>query len=169
MYFTDIMALILTYLHVISATVYAILGAVVLRLDARSWQNRILFLLLSLFSIWSVGYGVVSNPHVSRETAILFDNIAAIGWIGFPGLFFTFALFFTGRKRAVIASLAGIFIVQLLLLLSQWRGSLITGDALYMTFCSPMVVEVPIPVASVKVWVPAVALKPSVLVPTRYE
>jgi len=130
-YFTDIMALILTYLHVISATVYAILGAVVLRLDARSWQNRILFLLLSLFSIWSVGYGVVSNPHVSRETAILFDNIAAIGWIGFPGLFFTFALFFTGRKRAVIASLAGIFIVQLLLLLSQWRGSLITGYALY--------------------------------------
>jgi PAS domain S-box-containing protein len=71
----------------------------------------------------------VHNPHVSRETAFLFENIGSIGWVNFAGFFIWFAALFSGRMQLGRSKifLAAIFALNPWLLYEQWSGHLVYG------------------------------------------
>jgi diguanylate cyclase (GGDEF)-like protein/PAS domain S-box-containing protein len=65
-------------------------------------------------------------PGTLNNTAILFDNIASIGWVGLASFFLWFALIFTGKKEILESKIFYfiIFIVPLILIYKKWTGFL---------------------------------------------
>lgn len=68
-------------------------------------------------------------PGTFKETAILFDNIASIGWISLASFFLWFSLIFTKKKRILKIKIIYplIFALPSLFVYHQWTG-LITAD-----------------------------------------
>ena len=120
---------ILPFLHFFAFLVYSSLVVFLLWKDAKSLLNRACAAFLACFALWSFGYIFLYNPDISKDTAILSDNIASIGWIGFAGIFLWFALIFTEKKKILRTKVIYlfIFILPLLLIYKKWTG-LITAD-----------------------------------------
>jgi len=97
--------------------------------------NRLCSALLGCFALWSFGFIFIHNNDVSKQTAMVFMNIASIGWISFWAIFFLFSLNFTGEierfnKKILYPALVTITV---LLIYKQWTGHLI-GDLVKVSY-----------------------------------
>jgi len=81
-------------------------------------------------AIWCFGDIFIESPYSSRSTAVLFTDIACLGWCGFPVFYLWFCLAFAGREKVLKTKLIYlIFIVApLLLIYKQWTDSLVIVD-----------------------------------------
>lgn len=120
---------ILPFLHFFAFLLYCSLIIFILWKDVRSLLNRVCAAFLACLALWSFGYIFLYNPDISKDTAILSDNIASIGWIGFASLFLWFALIFTEKKKILKTRIIYLFIIifPLLLIYKKWTG-FITAD-----------------------------------------
>ncbi|HKK82826.1 MAG TPA: PAS domain S-box protein [Atribacterota bacterium] len=118
---------ILPFLHFFAFLVYCSLIIFILWKDRKSLLNRVCAAFLACLALWSFGFIFVYNQDISKETTILFDNIASIGWISFASLFFWFALIFTEKKKILKTKIIYplILILPLLLIYKKWTGFLI--------------------------------------------
>ena len=117
---------IYTFLHFFSFLVYSCLLVFLLWKDQKSWLNRSCAAFLACLALWSFAYIFIHNLNISKDTAILFDNISSIGWASFPSFFLWFSLIFTEKKEILktIIIYPLIFIPPLLFIFKQWTGFL---------------------------------------------
>ena len=117
----------LSYIHFFCSIVYLFLAIFVLTKNSRALFNRVCSLTLFCFCIWSFGVTFVHNPSVSKGTAVLFENIGAIGWINFSSFFLWFSIIFIGKKRISRSKffIISMFIIPLILLYKQWNHYLL--------------------------------------------
>jgi diguanylate cyclase (GGDEF)-like protein/PAS domain S-box-containing protein len=94
--------------------------------DPKSLLNRVCAVLLACFVVWSFELIFIYNPHSSKDTVMLFDNVGSIGWISFTSFFLWFALVFTEKKKILKTRIIYplIFILPFLLIYKQWTGFL---------------------------------------------
>jgi len=120
---------ILPFLHLFDFLLYCSLIIFILWKDSKALLNRVCAAFLSCLALWSFGYIFLYNPDISKDTAILSDNIASVGWIGFASLFLWFALIFTEKKKILKTRIIYLFIIifPLLLIYKKWTG-FITAD-----------------------------------------
>jgi len=116
---------VFSYLHFFSAVVYLILMAFVLYRDPKALLNRLCAGVLFCFMLWSGSMVFVHLPSVAMETADLAEDIGALGWINFSGLFFLFAAVFSRKFKVIPVALAIILPFQGFLLFLQWKGLLL--------------------------------------------
>lgn len=116
----------LPFLHFFVFLVYCYLIVIVLWKDPKSLLNRVCAVLLACFAVWSFGLIFIHNSRTPKDTVMLFDNIASIGWIGFSSFFLWFALVFIEKKKILKSKIfyLFIFILPLLLIYKQWTGFL---------------------------------------------
>ena len=117
---------ILPFLHFFAFLVYLYLIIVILIKDPKSWLNRSCAGFFACLALWSFTYIFIYNPNISKDTAILFDNIGSIGWVSFASFFLWFSLIFTEKKKILktIIIYPLIFILPLLFIYKQWIGFL---------------------------------------------
>jgi len=117
---------IFPFLHFFVFLVYCYLLVFLLWKDPKSLLNRVCAVLLACFAVWSFGLIFIYNPRNSKDTVMLFDNIASIGWIGFSSFFLWFTLVFIEKKKTLKIRIIYplIFILPLLLIYKQWTGFL---------------------------------------------
>jgi len=117
---------ILPFLHFFAFLVYLYLIIVILIKDPKSWLNRSCAGFFACLALWSFTYIFIYNPNISKDTAILFDNIGSIGWVSFASFFLWFSLIFTEKKKILktIIIYPLIFIFPLLFIYIQWIGFL---------------------------------------------
>ena len=84
---------------------------------------------VSSLALWSLSRIFVYSPHVSREVAMLFANIASLGWISVGSLHLWFTLVFSGKKDILSKKYIYFFLFgfPLVLIPVQWSG-LMLGD-----------------------------------------
>ncbi|MBN1129154.1 MAG: response regulator [Chitinispirillaceae bacterium] len=113
--------------HIVSATIFIVLGTVILFKDPRPALNRVCVALLFCFFIWSASYAGVHFPGTDRGRAMVFENIAAVGWVGFGFFFLWFSWLYARRSgfRGFTAVAALLALVPCALLYLQWTGSLL--------------------------------------------
>ena len=119
---------ILPFLHFFAFLVYLCLIIVILIKDPKSWLNRSCAAFFACLALWSFTYIFIYNPNISKDTAILFDNIGSIGWASFASFFLWFSLIFTEKKKILktIIIYPLIFILPLLFIYKQWTSFLTT-------------------------------------------
>ncbi|MFO7981430.1 MAG: response regulator [Candidatus Aminicenantes bacterium] len=117
---------ILPFVHFFTFLVYSFLIVYILWKAPKSLLNRVCAAFFACYALWSFAYIFMSTPGVSKDTVILFDNIASVGWIGFAGFFLWFALIFTEKKKTLKKRIIYllIFIPALLFIYIQWTGIL---------------------------------------------
>ena len=115
---------ILPFLHFFAFLVYLYLIIVILIKDTKSWLNRSCAAFSACLALWSFAYIFVHNLNISKDTAILFDNISSIGWASFVSFFLWFSLIFTEKKKILKTKIIYplIFILPLLFIYKQWTG-----------------------------------------------
>ncbi len=116
------------FLHFSAFLVYLYLIIVILIKDPKSWLNRSCAAFFACLALWSFAYIFIYNPNISKDTAILFDNIGSIGLASFASFFLWFSLIFTEKKKILktIIIYPLIFILPLLFIYKQWTGFLTT-------------------------------------------
>ena len=117
---------IFPFLHFFVFLAYCCLLVFLLWKDPKSLLNRVCAVLLACFAVWSFGLIFIYNSRTSKDTVMLFDNIASIGWISFSSFFLWFTLVFIEKKKILKSKIfyLFIFILPLLLIYKQWTGFL---------------------------------------------
>lgn len=87
----------LNFLNCIAFFIYLFLGGYALFIRPRYTSNFFFAAFCFSFAVWTFGMSFVQDPHTSKETAILFNNINVIGWTTFCVFFFWFAVSFASR------------------------------------------------------------------------
>ncbi|PKL40509.1 MAG: hypothetical protein CVV44_02580 [Spirochaetae bacterium HGW-Spirochaetae-1] len=107
-------------------------GIYVLRLNPRLMLNRLFFVIIICFAIWSFGYTFIYMAR-DRETAMFWYRISSIGWTAIPGVFLHFILIFT--KQQTLTKKKWFFILLytpvVLFLIRSMTGVLFTGDFIW--------------------------------------
>ncbi len=89
--------------HFFSCIVNLFMATYILIKNVKRILNWLCATTVFFFALWSFGTTFMRNPAIEERSASIFNNIAAIGWIGFSALFLLFALQFrddtTLRKK----------------------------------------------------------------------
>ncbi|PKP56447.1 hypothetical protein CVT91_13135 [Candidatus Atribacteria bacterium HGW-Atribacteria-1] len=120
---------IFSFLHFFVFLFYSCLLIFLLWKDPKSLLNRACAAFFACLALWSFAYIFVHNFNISKDTAILFDNISSIGWANFASFFLWFSLIFTEKKKILKTKIIYplIFILPLLFIYTQWAGLLTTN------------------------------------------
>jgi len=119
---------IYTFLHFFAFLVYFSLIIIILIKDPKSWLNRSCAAFFACLALWSFAYIFVHNFNISKDTAILFDNISSIGWASFASFFLWFSLIFAEKKILKTKIIYPfIFFPPLLFIYTQWAGLFTTN------------------------------------------
>jgi len=96
--------------------------------DPKSLLNRACAAFFACLALWSFAYIFIHNFNISKDTAILYDNISSIGWASFASFFLWFSLIFTEKEKILKTKIIYplIFIPPLLFIYTQWAGLLTT-------------------------------------------
>lgn len=115
---------IFPFLHFFTVMVYVYLAIYILLKSPKALENRLCASFLLSFAIWSFSMVFMHNPAVSKETARLWGNIAAFGWVSFGSLFLWFILCFTGKKEILKKKwlYAVLLVIPLVLIYKQWTN-----------------------------------------------
>jgi len=118
---------VFSLLHAVYAILYIGIAFYIINLDIRSLLNRIIALFLLSLAVWAFGQVFVDNPTMSKETAVLFSNIASFGWISFAGIFLIFALVFVGKQKMAVNKIFISFLTLItgVLIYQQWNSNLV--------------------------------------------
>ncbi len=118
---------ILPYIHFFNAIVYFYLASYILVRNSRLLINRVCVAFLSCFGIWSLSSSINQNIHISKDIIMACNNVGAIGWCSFAGIFLWFSLIFADKKRILKSKLTYVFILgaPLFFIYMQWSGRII--------------------------------------------
>jgi PAS domain-containing protein len=105
---------------------YCYLFVFVLWKDPKSKLNRVCAVFLASCIIWVFTDFFILNINSPEETAVLFNNIGSIGWIGGSSYFLWFTLIFTEKEKILKSKLIFpfLFIPPALLIYIQFTGLL---------------------------------------------
>lgn len=120
---------ILVIAHLFAFLVYScLLLFLLLWKDGKSNQKTSCSFFISCFALWSFTYIFLYNPELTKDSAILLDNIASCGWISFASFFLWFALIFSEKKILLRNRLVYllIFLPPLFFIYKKWTGVLIS-------------------------------------------
>jgi len=119
---------ILQFLHFFVFLFYSYLLIFLLWKDPKSLLNRACAAFFACLALWSFAYIFIHNFNISKDTAILYDNISSIGWASFASFFLWFSLIFTEKEKILKTKIIYplIFIPPLLFIYTQWAGLLTT-------------------------------------------
>jgi len=101
----------------------------VLYKNPKSLLNKTGAILISSFAIWNLMDVFGISTDNSENTAMLFQNISSIGWIGFASVLLCFSLVFSKKEKLLKKNgfLILIFIVPIIFIFKQWSND-ITGN-----------------------------------------
>jgi len=107
--------------------VYAYLAGYILYKDTKSLLNKTCAVLISTFSIWNFVDVFSPSKDITEDTALLFQNISSIGWIGFASAALCFSLVFSKKERLLKSKkiILVILILPLFLIYKQWTNCII--------------------------------------------
>ena len=107
-----------SYIHLLCAQIYVILAIVVLLRDRKSLINQLCSLIFICFFIWSFSWTFIQNLQVSKETAVLFENIGSFGWLLFSPFFVWFSVLYAKKQpsRFFLLYLSMLFIFPVVLI-----------------------------------------------------
>ncbi len=114
--------------HFFSFIVNFFLSAYIVWKNPRRILNWFCAATVFLFSLWSFGTTCMRNPLLPESSIKVFNNVAAIGWIGFSAFFLLFSLQFRdnaigrkGKKTRLVWNLA-IITLPAVFIFFQWNG-----------------------------------------------
>jgi len=118
---------LLPFLHFFAFLVYLYLLLFLLWKDSSSLLNRVCSAFIASLVIWSFGLTFFYVPGILKDTAKIFNNISAMGWISFASLFLWFTLIFTEKKillkKHIIYPM--LFIIPIVLIYKHWTGFMV--------------------------------------------
>jgi PAS domain S-box-containing protein len=93
----------LPFAHFFSVIVCVFLALFIYYKDTRSLLNRICSLMMVGYALWNFGDIIVHNPDksITRETVVIMQNIASIGWVSFASALLWFSLFFAKKEKLI--------------------------------------------------------------------
>ncbi|NVO01367.1 MAG: response regulator [Bacteroidetes bacterium] len=121
--------ILLQYLHFFCLITYALMAGYVIYIDSKSLLNRACAALMVCFFVWST-YEVFGNREgISKEIAILFQNISSFGWIGFSGALIVFSLAFSKNERLLKSKFLIVImaLISLGLIFVQWTEGMVVN------------------------------------------
>lgn len=89
----------LTFLHFCTFLIYFYLTVYLLSKNPKATLNRVSAAFLSCFTLMSFAFTFLHIPGTLKDTALLFSNVAALGWIPIASFFLWFAFIFTENKK----------------------------------------------------------------------
>ena len=84
-------------LHLFAVITYLYLSIYVVAINHRDYINRACVAAMFCMGLWCLELMIVHFPHTSYETARVWVNIGALGWIGFSPSILGFVALFTGH------------------------------------------------------------------------
>ena len=117
------------FLHFFCLIAYTHLAFFVFFKAPKSLLNRTCSILMLCFALWNFSDIVLHNPvnTITKDTAIMLQNISSIGWIGFGSAILCFALAFSKREIFLNKKwfLFLIIILPLFFIYKQWTNCMI--------------------------------------------
>ena len=126
---------LLSFLHIFCLLLYAYMAVFVFYRNPKSLLNKSCAVLMACFSIWNFADAFSHGPGITKDTAMLFQNIASIGWISFASPLLWYSLAFC-KKGKVLRSKIFRFVtlfLPLFLIYKQWTNCL-TTDAVQRSY-----------------------------------
>lgn len=126
--------ILMQYFRFLEFLIYVFMVGYILYKNPKSLLNITCALLISTFAIWTIADPDSLGNNITKETAILFQNISSIGWISLASFYICFAMVFSKRKKLLKIKwfLGLIFILPVILLYQEWTVGLsspILGDS----------------------------------------
>lgn len=124
--------LLIQYLHFFSLLVYSYMAGYIIYKDSKSLLNISCSILITSFAIWNIVDVFGTDSNISATTAILFQNISSVGWIGFSSIFLCFALAFSRRDWLLrkFWFIIPILLLPAVLIYAQWTNRMTTNPSL---------------------------------------
>ena len=119
---------VLPLVHLVCFVSYLVLAVYIFLKNPRSSLHRVSASLIACWALWSLGSVFLHQPLTPKSQARFFENVIALGWIGFPSFFLWFSLLFSrrttilGRRHTYLI----LFLPPLFLLTRQWSGLLVS-------------------------------------------
>ncbi|MFA4863188.1 MAG: PAS domain S-box protein [Bacteroidales bacterium] len=106
---------------------YAYMAGYILYKDPKSLLNKTCAILIASFSIWNFVEVFYNIKDITKDTAMLFQNISSIGWIGFSSAVLCFSLVFSKKEKLLKNKwfMVLIFILPMFFIYKQWTNCMI--------------------------------------------
>jgi len=119
--------ILLQYLHFFCLMMYACMAGYILYKDPKSLLNKTCAILIASFSIWNFVEVFYNIKDITKDTAMLFQNISSIGWIGFSSAVLCFSLAFSKKEKLLKNKwfMVLIVILPIFLIYKQWTNCMI--------------------------------------------
>src|ERR1035437_9669901 len=117
---------LLQYFKFFGFLVYAFMVGYILYKNSKSLLNITCALIISSFAIWTIADPRLISENIAKDTVILLNNIASLGWISLASFSVCFSLVFSKREKLLNKKgvLVLIFILPVILLYKQWTVGL---------------------------------------------
>jgi PAS domain S-box-containing protein len=120
-------------LHFFCLLLFALMAGYIIFNDPKSLLNRTCAILIAAFSLWNFADVITTIENTSAESANLFQNISAIGWISYASILLVFSIVFSKNEKLFknIWFLTLIFIFPVIIIFGQFKfgilGSVVKG------------------------------------------
>ncbi|MFC2091877.1 ATP-binding protein [Elusimicrobiota bacterium] len=120
---------LLSTIQIISFLIYGSIAGYILIKNPEDLLNKIFAGILFCFMLWSFGMVFIQNTNVSKETALIINNITSFGWVSFAAFSWWFAVVFTENKNIIKRIYVYLLVIAVpsIFILNQWKGNL-TAD-----------------------------------------
>lgn len=118
----------LALVHFCAFLAYTSLLLFLLWKNTQSLLDKVCAGLIGCFALWSFALMFFYLPSTTQGTAILWDNIASLGWIGYASFYLWFSLIFT-EKENILKNRQIYFLLftpPLFFIYKKWTGDLIS-------------------------------------------
>lgn len=108
----------LPFLHFFAFIACFYLAIFILVKNKNSLLNRACASLMICYALWNLGDVIVQNPDkaISKETAVIMQNIASIGWCTYSSVLLCFSLAFSKNKKLLSNKIVLFFVIAIPLL-----------------------------------------------------
>jgi len=90
---------LLQYFKFFGFLVYAFMVGYILYKNSKSLLNITCALIISSFAIWTIADPRLISENIAKDTVILLNNIASLGWISLASFSVCFSLVFSKREQ----------------------------------------------------------------------
>jgi PAS domain S-box-containing protein len=119
--------ILIYYLHFFCLLLYAYMAGYILYKDPKSLLNKTCAILIASFSIWNFVDAFNTIKDITEDTAMLFQNISSIGWIGFASAVLCFSLAFSKKEKLLKNKwfMVLVFLLPIFFVYKQWTNCIL--------------------------------------------
>ncbi len=119
----------LSFLRFFCFLAYVFMAGFVIYKNSKSLLNKICSGIMACLSIWAFADIFASNSVITKDAAMLFQNISSIGWISISSFILCFSLALSNKEKLLKSKILIfiIFIIPLFFIYKQWTNCLMTG------------------------------------------